>query len=188
MRYLKYLALVAVLMLPLTYSQAQVAVGVELGRATLAQRRYALTATTGIILTLARLTATTDLTGLRAECLSAPARGMAGDGGWGYGRWRLGLWSWRLGLWSRRLWLRTWRLCRRPRLRRRTRLCARLRLAASTVAAVPWRWRIPRRRRWLPRRWRRIPRWRRRWLPRWRWRWTLAAADTGNRGVIRGSP
>jgi hypothetical protein len=28
---------------------------------------------------LARLTVTTDLTGLRAECLSAPARGMAGD-------------------------------------------------------------------------------------------------------------
>lgn len=28
---------------------------------------------------LARLTATTDLTGLPAECLSAPARGMAGD-------------------------------------------------------------------------------------------------------------
>jgi hypothetical protein len=32
-----------------------------------------------IILTPARLTATTDLAGLRVECLSAPARGMAGD-------------------------------------------------------------------------------------------------------------
>src|ERR1700685_2160996 len=37
-------------------------------------------ATTDIILTPARLTATTDLTGSRAACLSAPARGMAGDG------------------------------------------------------------------------------------------------------------
>jgi hypothetical protein len=52
-----------------------------LGRVTamLADRRYATTDTTTIILTLARLTGTTDLTGLRAESLSAPARGMAGD-------------------------------------------------------------------------------------------------------------
>lgn len=35
-------------------------------------------ATTIIILTPARLTATTDLTGLQVECLSAPAHGMAG--------------------------------------------------------------------------------------------------------------
>jgi hypothetical protein len=40
----------------------------------------ALTATTIITLTLVRLTATTDLIGLLAECLLAPARGMAGDG------------------------------------------------------------------------------------------------------------
>jgi hypothetical protein len=37
-------------------------------------------ATTDIILTPARLTATTDLTGLRVACSSAPARGMAGAG------------------------------------------------------------------------------------------------------------
>jgi hypothetical protein len=42
-------------------------------------RRFAPTATTAITLMPARLTATTDLTGLRAECLLAPARGMAGD-------------------------------------------------------------------------------------------------------------
>jgi len=41
--------------------------------------RFASGDTTDIILTLARLTATTGLTGLQAECLSAPARGMAGD-------------------------------------------------------------------------------------------------------------
>lgn len=41
--------------------------------------QYAPTATTDITLTLARPTATTDLTGLLVECLSAPARGMAGD-------------------------------------------------------------------------------------------------------------
>lgn len=40
--------------------------------------RYAHTATTDIILTPAHLTATTDLTGLWAGCLSAPARGGAG--------------------------------------------------------------------------------------------------------------
>jgi hypothetical protein len=45
----------------------------------LAQRQCAPTATTDITLTLARLTATTDLTGLRVECLSAPAHGMDGD-------------------------------------------------------------------------------------------------------------
>jgi hypothetical protein len=45
----------------------------------LAGRQYAITATTTIILMPARLTATTDLTGLRAVCLSAPDRGMAGD-------------------------------------------------------------------------------------------------------------
>src|ERR1700733_11702023 len=37
-------------------------------------------ATTVIILTHARLTATTDLTGSRAACSSVLARGMAGDG------------------------------------------------------------------------------------------------------------
>jgi hypothetical protein len=37
-------------------------------------------ATMDTILTRARLTATTGLTGLRAECLSALVRGMAGDG------------------------------------------------------------------------------------------------------------
>ena len=41
-------------------------------------RQYAPTDTTIIIPTLARLTATTVPTGLWAECLSAPARGMAG--------------------------------------------------------------------------------------------------------------
>jgi hypothetical protein len=41
--------------------------------------RCATTDTTTIIRTLARLTDTTGLTGLRAECLLAPARGMAGD-------------------------------------------------------------------------------------------------------------
>ncbi len=43
-------------------------------------RRYAPTATTDITLTLARLTATTDLTGSRVVCSSAPGHGMAGDG------------------------------------------------------------------------------------------------------------
>jgi hypothetical protein len=42
--------------------------------------RYARTATTDITLTPARLTATTDLAGLRVDCLSALARGMAGVG------------------------------------------------------------------------------------------------------------
>jgi hypothetical protein len=42
-------------------------------------RQFVSGATTDIILTLARLTATTGLTGLRVECLSVPARGMAGD-------------------------------------------------------------------------------------------------------------
>ncbi len=44
-----------------------------------AGRRYATTATTDTLLMLVRLTATTDLIGLPAECLSAPVRGMAGD-------------------------------------------------------------------------------------------------------------
>jgi hypothetical protein len=44
----------------------------------LADRQYAPTATTIIILTLARLTATTDLTGSQVECSLAPVRGMAG--------------------------------------------------------------------------------------------------------------
>jgi uncharacterized membrane protein len=43
-------------------------------------RRYAPTATTDITLTLARLTATTDLTGSRVVCSSVPGRGTAGDG------------------------------------------------------------------------------------------------------------
>jgi uncharacterized membrane protein len=43
-------------------------------------RRYAPTATTDITLTLARLTATTDLTGSRVVCSSVPGHGMAGDG------------------------------------------------------------------------------------------------------------
>ncbi len=94
MRYMKYLALVAVLMLPLTYSQAQVAVGVGVGPGYIGARRCAPTATTDIILMPARLTATTDLTGLRAECSSAPAHGMAG---WRLGP-RLGL-GHGLGLW-----------------------------------------------------------------------------------------
>jgi hypothetical protein len=42
-------------------------------------RLRALTATMGIILTRARLTVITGLTGSRADCLSAPAPGMAGD-------------------------------------------------------------------------------------------------------------
>src|SRR5258708_4460589 len=41
--------------------------------------RFASGDITDIILTLARLMASTDLTGLRAECLAAPAPGMAGD-------------------------------------------------------------------------------------------------------------
>jgi hypothetical protein len=45
----------------------------------LADRRYASTGITTTHLTLARLTATTGLIGLRAECLLAPGRGMAGD-------------------------------------------------------------------------------------------------------------
>jgi len=44
----------------------------------LADRRFVLTDTMDIILTPARLTASTDLTGLPVECLSAPAHGMAG--------------------------------------------------------------------------------------------------------------
>ena len=53
----------------------------DLGRAgdMLADRRFALTATTIIILTLVHPTATTDQTGLSVACLSAPAPGMAGD-------------------------------------------------------------------------------------------------------------
>jgi hypothetical protein len=42
-------------------------------------RLVAPTATTDITLMRARLTVTTGLTGLRAGCLSAPVRGMAGD-------------------------------------------------------------------------------------------------------------
>jgi hypothetical protein len=42
-------------------------------------RLRALTATMGIILTRARLTVITGLTGSQADCLLAPARGMAGD-------------------------------------------------------------------------------------------------------------
>jgi hypothetical protein len=45
----------------------------------LAGRRYATTVITDITLTLARLTATTDLIGSLAECSSAPVPGMAGD-------------------------------------------------------------------------------------------------------------
>src|SRR5258708_35415409 len=41
--------------------------------------RFAMVYITDIILTLGRLMASTGLTGLRAECLSAPAPGMAGD-------------------------------------------------------------------------------------------------------------
>jgi hypothetical protein len=44
----------------------------------LVDRRLVRTATMDIILTPARLTVSTDLTGLQAECLSAPVRGMAG--------------------------------------------------------------------------------------------------------------
>jgi len=53
----------------------------DLGRATdmLADRRCAITDITTIIRTLVRLTGTTGLTGLWVVCLSAPARGMAGE-------------------------------------------------------------------------------------------------------------
>jgi hypothetical protein len=51
-----------------------------LGRATLPDLRYAPTATTGTHLTLARLTATTGLTGSRVACSSALGRGMADTG------------------------------------------------------------------------------------------------------------
>lgn len=46
--------------------------------ATLLDRQYAVTDTTIIIPTLAHLTATTDLTGLWAECLSEPVPGTGG--------------------------------------------------------------------------------------------------------------
>ena len=84
MRYMKYLPLVAVLMLPLTYSQAQVEdsqAQVEDSQAQVENEigvppvcAYA----TDITLTLARLTAITRLAGLWAACLSALAPGMVG--------------------------------------------------------------------------------------------------------------
>jgi len=78
MRYLKYLALVGVLMLPLAYSQAQVSVGVGFGPGygygppvcSYGYYNYYPYACAPY--------GTTGLTGSQAECSSAPAHGMAG--------------------------------------------------------------------------------------------------------------
>ena len=85
MKYLRYVALLALLAMPLAYSQAAVVVGagvgvgLELESAWLA-RPFALTVITRIIRMLARPTVTTARAGSPAACLSAQARGTtAGD-------------------------------------------------------------------------------------------------------------
>ena len=152
-------------MLPLTYSQAQVAVGVGIGGPPVCAYGYY----GYYALRLRALRLTTDLTGLRAECLSAPVRGMAGDAGWGWGGWGRGGWGYGRGFGGYGRGLRlvdaglpAARLLRRTRLRGWTWLCARFGWGLSWWRrSSRWRWRLPR---W---RWRRISR-RRWWTRRWR--------------------
>ena len=80
MRYLRYLALLSVLMLPLSYSQAQVSVGVGVGGGYVAGPPVCSYGYYDTTLTRAHLTAITDLAGSWAECLSAPGRGITDTG------------------------------------------------------------------------------------------------------------
>ncbi len=71
MKYLRYVALLALLALPLAYAQAEVRVGVESASAAMWQaRRFALTAITRTIRTLAHPMATTVQAGSRTGSLS----------------------------------------------------------------------------------------------------------------------
>ena len=88
MKYLRYVALLALLAMPLAYSQAAVIVGGvgEEWASDLAMwgtRRLALTGTIPITHMLAHLTVTTARVGFRAEYSSARAPGITA--GWGHG-------------------------------------------------------------------------------------------------------
>ena len=175
MRYLRYIALLGILLVPATYSRAQVSLGFSVGGPAYGGydgymlNRPAPTDTTTTILTLARPTdITAQIGSITASSLaSVPgtvgARAVAADTGATIGdtAWlRLSWWIWI----SRRLRVPRWlRLPRRIWSRR---------------VWIPWRWwRISWQQPGLCRRWR-IPRWRWWWLP-WRWWWIPRSGGGG---------